>query len=472
MTDHRLNATAASLLGFLHERPMTGWDLVATAQERIGDFWSITQSQVYRELARMAGSGLIEAGQRGSRDSQPYALTEAGRAAFEEWVETAPARETIRFPLLLMLSFGRHVSPERRASFLERHRAMHADQLVRYESERNALAGFGEDVDPFVGATLDFGITYERAVMDWFARLPPSVNGRRRARWLGESVARRESAISRTEPRGGAIGCMVVEVRWSEVDPVGAARRWLHVRCPDGGCRDSRIEAELRRRTVRCECREGAARTGPRDGAISIELRLDAIELTGRVDQQVAQSSSAGRGQDRREIVEVVLVVRRHLGVEEALVVGVLEPTALGDDRQVAAELARDGTEALTQLGDRESRPLRVDLGVDHLPAARVPVGVGALLGRARLVDREVRGGRECDLLPSQHVGHQLAAGPAMRALDRDAELLVGQVGKRLERAPGVTFLLEEFEGVEVHAGIVIARVRGRPRRWASPDAA
>lgn len=33
---------------------MTGWELVAVAQERIGAFWTLTQSQVYRELASMA----------------------------------------------------------------------------------------------------------------------------------------------------------------------------------------------------------------------------------------------------------------------------------------------------------------------------------------------------------------------------------------------------------------------------------
>ncbi len=52
-----LNATAASLLGFLHEGPKTGWDLVATAQDRIGKFWSVTTSQVYRELAAMEAAG-------------------------------------------------------------------------------------------------------------------------------------------------------------------------------------------------------------------------------------------------------------------------------------------------------------------------------------------------------------------------------------------------------------------------------
>ena len=42
----RVNPTAASLLGFLHDGPMSGWDLVNRAQERIGEFWSLTRSQV------------------------------------------------------------------------------------------------------------------------------------------------------------------------------------------------------------------------------------------------------------------------------------------------------------------------------------------------------------------------------------------------------------------------------------------
>ncbi len=84
MPPRPLNATAGSLLGFLHEGPMTGYDLVAVARNRIGDFWSLTQSQVYRELAAMAEDGLVAAGQRGRRDRRPYELTDAGRAAFKD----------------------------------------------------------------------------------------------------------------------------------------------------------------------------------------------------------------------------------------------------------------------------------------------------------------------------------------------------------------------------------------------------
>jgi DNA-binding PadR family transcriptional regulator len=171
MTPRPLNATAASLLGFLHFGPMAGWDLVATAQRVIGDFWSLTQSQVYRELAAMASAGLVVAGERGARERRPYRLTAKGRAAFAEWASREPADETIRFPLLLTLSFGRHVPPERLAAFVEHHRGVHAERLKVYRRELRET----EADDPFRTATLGFGIAYERAVLSWFASLPESI---------------------------------------------------------------------------------------------------------------------------------------------------------------------------------------------------------------------------------------------------------------------------------------------------------
>jgi len=171
---HTLNATAGSLLGFLHDRPMTGWDLVAAAQQRIGEFWSLTRSQVYRELARMADAGLVEAGQRGTRDKRPYQITDQGREAFADWIRQPPAAETIRFPLLLTIAFGRHLPPPTLAGHIARHRIVHADRLTAYQQQRRQL-GDTADTDPHAVATLDFGIAYERAVLDWFNDLPPDL---------------------------------------------------------------------------------------------------------------------------------------------------------------------------------------------------------------------------------------------------------------------------------------------------------
>ncbi|HET6381620.1 MAG TPA: PadR family transcriptional regulator [candidate division Zixibacteria bacterium] len=179
MKDRRLNATAASLLGFLHWGPMSGWDLTALAQEVIGDFWSLTRSQVYRELAWMEKAGLVRAGARGSRERQPYELTDAGRSAFAAWADTEPSPETIRFPLLLKISFGRYLDPARLAEFVESHRAIHARRLAGYQTQ----AAAGDPDDPYRSATLDFGIRYERAVLQWFDALPAAL--RRGARSAG-----------------------------------------------------------------------------------------------------------------------------------------------------------------------------------------------------------------------------------------------------------------------------------------------
>jgi DNA-binding PadR family transcriptional regulator len=176
MTDGRtLNATAASLLGFLHDGPLSGYELVATAQRTIGNFWTLTQSQVYRELAWMAEAGLVSAGERGARDRRPYSVTDAGRAAFAMWIDRPPGPETIRHPLLLTVSFGRFLPPDRLAAFLRQHQEAHAELLRTYESQHRELAAAGSAADPYGRATLEFGIAYERAVLDWFAASAPAI---------------------------------------------------------------------------------------------------------------------------------------------------------------------------------------------------------------------------------------------------------------------------------------------------------
>ena len=172
MADRRLNATAASLLGFLHDGPLSGYELAATAERAIGDFWSLTQSQVYRELAWMAEAGLVEPGEREARARRRYALTEAGRTAFREWANRPPGPESIRHALLLTVRFGRHLPAERLATFLRQHRDAHAEKLRTYEEQSSALAAApSASRDPYAQATLAFGIAYERAVLDWFAEI-------------------------------------------------------------------------------------------------------------------------------------------------------------------------------------------------------------------------------------------------------------------------------------------------------------
>ncbi|WP_328419710.1 PadR family transcriptional regulator [Streptomyces sp. NBC_00443] len=167
MPGSELNASAASLLGFLHAGEASGYELVKLAEELIGDFWTLTRSQVYRELATLADRGLVSAGPAGPRARQPYRLTDEGRAAFAEWVTRPPGTEQIRYPLLLTIAFGSAVERERLLEFVAEHRALHESRLAGYR-ERAAAGG----LDAYQRATLAFGLRYEEAVLEWMDELP------------------------------------------------------------------------------------------------------------------------------------------------------------------------------------------------------------------------------------------------------------------------------------------------------------
>ena len=111
----------------------------------------------------------------GPRSKRPYRITDAGRAAFAAWVSEPPGTETIRFPLLLMLTFGNRIPPGDLAAHLARHRRIHADRLAAYERQRHQMPPELADDDPYALATLDFGIRYERAVLAWFDGLPERI---------------------------------------------------------------------------------------------------------------------------------------------------------------------------------------------------------------------------------------------------------------------------------------------------------
>jgi len=163
-----LNDTEGSLLGFLHEGPKTGWDLLQEVSAGLQRFWNVTSSHVYRELKVLEDRGLIQAGPPGRRDSRPYAITAAGRKAFAAWIAQDPGQEQIRFPLLVTLWFGKHLDRRTLRRFLTSHRQEHQQRLAMYREVARRL----EDDDPYVGAVVQFGIHYEQAVLTWLDGLP------------------------------------------------------------------------------------------------------------------------------------------------------------------------------------------------------------------------------------------------------------------------------------------------------------
>ncbi len=176
-----VNATAAALLGLLRDGPLSGYALSQRATDVLGDFWSVTRSQVYRELSAMAADGLVEAEESGARDRRPYRLTGSGREAFRAWLHDEPGPDTVRIPLLLRLAFVDELDPARLVQLAEAQRAQHARTLAGYREVEAAAVAAGAPDRSLV--TLRFGIRYETAVLAWFdedlrgAAAPPGPAG-------------------------------------------------------------------------------------------------------------------------------------------------------------------------------------------------------------------------------------------------------------------------------------------------------
>ncbi len=158
-----LNATAASLLGFLESEPLSGYDLAARIDSSIGRFWNTTQSQIYRELGTLADLGYVKVGAAGARARTVYAITPAGRAAFAAWIERMPGDVIIRFPLLLAVFFADRLPPGRLAEMLRFHRATHEALVREYERRLPAI----ERSHPYRADTMRFGIEHARLVVRW-----------------------------------------------------------------------------------------------------------------------------------------------------------------------------------------------------------------------------------------------------------------------------------------------------------------
>jgi DNA-binding PadR family transcriptional regulator len=162
-----LNSTAASLLGFLHDGPMSGWELASAVEATIGNFWNVTRSQVYRELRTLGEARLVKPGDRGPRGRQRFVITAAGRRAFASWIARPPGQELIRFPLLLTLFFADHLEEEQIAEFIETHRRRHEERLARYKAMFES-----SDSDAPRVQTLRFGIAYQKTLLKWLDSLP------------------------------------------------------------------------------------------------------------------------------------------------------------------------------------------------------------------------------------------------------------------------------------------------------------
>ena len=146
-----------ALLGLLHDGPASGYDLLQVFKLSLNNTWPATQSQVYTELTRLAGAGLLSVSEQGPRGRTEYTLTDAGRTELRRWLlETEPDRYPRSEALLRVFLLGALTRDEARGylSWLGERAADDAVMLAAFES---SIDWNDEDLSLYGRLVLEFG---------------------------------------------------------------------------------------------------------------------------------------------------------------------------------------------------------------------------------------------------------------------------------------------------------------------------
>jgi DNA-binding PadR family transcriptional regulator len=177
MSNADLTPISYLVLGLVACGASTSYELKQKVAGSVGFMWSFPHSALYAEPARLAGLGLLdELREEHGRRRRVYTITDAGRAALDEWLhEPTSQPPQLRDLGLLKLFFSSLTDEETVRSLARAQEAAHRERLAIYEAiEAQQPAQPG---DPFPFATLRMGLMVERAFIAFWSSIadePPA----------------------------------------------------------------------------------------------------------------------------------------------------------------------------------------------------------------------------------------------------------------------------------------------------------
>jgi DNA-binding PadR family transcriptional regulator len=181
-----------AILTALSERPSSGFELARRFDRSFGYFWSASHQQIYRELDRLHGGGLVvevpAPDEPGRGQPKRFAITADGTAALRGWVgqvdEPGPLREAVMVRLRAAAAVDELDGVR---AVLAHHLEVHEHHLANYLAidARHFAPGRttdGTDADVLQHLVLQGGLVLERAWVDWCRTALVELDARRAAR--------------------------------------------------------------------------------------------------------------------------------------------------------------------------------------------------------------------------------------------------------------------------------------------------
>lgn len=176
------------MLGLLSQEELSGYEITKRFEQSVGYFWHARSQQIYPELARLEGEGLVTGRmveQVGRPHKRLFQITPAGSELLREWVITASPPTFVKDEFMLKVWCYGLVDPRDARTAVAEQRVRHEERLASYRAiasnfESSDQAGLPPE---YFGAflTLQGGIAMEEAFVAWCQRVEELVELRAQA---------------------------------------------------------------------------------------------------------------------------------------------------------------------------------------------------------------------------------------------------------------------------------------------------
>ncbi|WP_153504809.1 PadR family transcriptional regulator [Cumulibacter manganitolerans] len=171
-----------AILTALTEKSSTGIELARRFDRSIGYFWPASHQQIYRELDKLEGDGLVSVA---TSDKPPargnpkvFAVTAAGTDELREWAGEPGEPRKARDPLMVRIRAAAALGDVDPRPGLERHLQLHLATLAEYEAiEAKQFSGDLDRAAQLQLLVLRSGIASQRAWVEWCRQALADLSG-------------------------------------------------------------------------------------------------------------------------------------------------------------------------------------------------------------------------------------------------------------------------------------------------------
>ena len=124
-----------AILGFVNERPRSGYDLKKAFDATLAHIWPAEQSQIYLTLARLHQAGFVELKviQQDRRPNRKvYHITEDGLAELRRWLTDPLPLSPVRDAFLVQMTWADPITSPEIISLIDAWETAHRERLGEY----------------------------------------------------------------------------------------------------------------------------------------------------------------------------------------------------------------------------------------------------------------------------------------------------------------------------------------------------